>query len=80
LMRMSAPHFQSSPAKAGDPVFRGVSGGAEKLRRTGYSALAEYDGGCGKAATSNPYFLRGGMDCFAEPVIGRAFALPVGSH
>ena len=28
------------------------------------------------------YFLslRGEMDCFAEPVIGRAFARPVGSH
>jgi hypothetical protein len=24
--------------------------------------------------------LRGGMDCFAEPVIGRAFARPVGSQ
>jgi hypothetical protein len=24
--------------------------------------------------------LRGEMDCFAEPVIGRAFALPVGSQ
>jgi hypothetical protein len=43
----NAPHSQpSSPAKAGDPVFRGVSDGAEKLRRTGYSAFAEYDGGC----------------------------------
>src|SRR5260370_15994824 len=29
---------------------------------------------------SNPYFLCGGMDCFAEPVIGRAFARPVGSQ
>src|SRR5712672_3111228 len=34
----------SSPAKAGDPVFRGVSDGDEKLRHTGYSAFAEYDG------------------------------------
>ena len=25
-------------------------------------------------------FLRGKMDCFAEPVIGRAFARPVGSQ
>jgi len=24
--------------------------------------------------------LRGNMDCFAEPVIGRAFARPVGSQ
>src|SRR6202022_4200793 len=30
--------------------------------------------------TSNPYFLCGSMDCFAEPVIGRAFARPVGSQ
>ena len=30
-------------AKAGDPVFRGVSDRVEKLRRTGSSAFAEYD-------------------------------------
>jgi hypothetical protein len=29
---------------------------------------------------SNPFFLYGSMDCFAEPVIGRAFARPVGSQ
>src|SRR5437879_1550931 len=29
---------------------------------------------------SNPFLLRGNMDCFAEPVIGRAFARPVGSQ
>src|SRR5712664_4848646 len=41
LMNTDAPHSQpSSPAKAGDPVFRGVSDGIEKLRRTGYSAGA----------------------------------------
>src|SRR5712664_1744260 len=41
LMNTNAPHFQSSsPAKAGDPVFRG-----EKPRRTGYPACAGYDGG-----------------------------------
>src|SRR6476646_9644313 len=28
---------------------------------------------------SNPHLLRGNMDCFTEPVIGRAFARPVGS-
>ena len=33
----------SSPAKAGDPVFRDVSDRTEKLRHTGYSAFAEYD-------------------------------------
>src|SRR5258707_165932 len=43
----SAPSPQpSSPAKAGDPVFRDVSNGIERLRRTGYSAFAEYDGCC----------------------------------
>ena len=31
------------PRKQGDPVFRSASDGAEKLRRTGYSAFAEYD-------------------------------------
>jgi len=47
LMDKSTPHSQpSSPAKAGDPVFRGASDRIEKLRRTGYSAFAEYDG-CG---------------------------------
>jgi hypothetical protein len=57
LMRMSAPHSQpSSPAKAGDPVFRVANDGIEKPRRTGYPAgachrarrrrdpVAEYDG------------------------------------
>jgi hypothetical protein len=33
----------SSPAKAGDPVLRGVSDGIEKPRRTGYPACAGYD-------------------------------------
>ncbi len=33
----------SSPAKAGDPVFRGASDRTEKPRRTGYPACAEYD-------------------------------------
>ena len=31
-------------------------------------------------ATKQSIFLRGAMDCFAEPVIGRAFARPVGSQ
>jgi hypothetical protein len=34
----------SSPAQAGDPVFRDVSDGIEKPRRTGYPACAGYDG------------------------------------
>jgi hypothetical protein len=35
----------------------------------------------GAKRRSNPYCLRGGiLDCFAEPVIGRAFARPVGSQ
>src|SRR5260370_10795888 len=33
----------SSPAKAGDPVFRGVSDVTEKPRRTGYPACAGDD-------------------------------------
>src|SRR5258706_1249545 len=33
-----------------------------------------------RAKRSNPFFLYGEMDCFAEPVIGRAFARPVGSQ
>jgi hypothetical protein len=46
------PHTQpSSPAKAGDPVFRGASDRIEKLQRTGYSAFAEYDGFWGSEAT-----------------------------
>jgi hypothetical protein len=34
----------------------------------------------GAKLRSNPFVLSGGMDCFAEPVIGRAFARPVGSQ
>src|SRR5260370_7076462 len=34
----------------------------------------------GAKRRSNPFFLRGKMDCFAEPVIGRPFARPVGSQ
>jgi hypothetical protein len=44
----------------------------ERLRRLVRRSLGE--GG------SNPYFLSRTMDCFAEPVIGRAFARPVGSQ
>src|SRR5882724_8902180 len=37
LMNTNAPRSQpSSPAKAGDPVFRGVSDGIEKPQRTRY--------------------------------------------
>ena len=31
-------------------------------------------------ATKQSSFLRNKLDCFAEPVIGRAFARPVGSQ
>jgi hypothetical protein len=31
-------------ARNDDPVFQGAGDGIEKLRRTGYSAFAEYDG------------------------------------
>src|ERR1700722_3962513 len=34
----------------------------------------------GAKRRSNPFLLCGRMDCFAEPVIGRAFARPVGSQ
>jgi hypothetical protein len=45
LMATNAPHSQSSsPAKAGDPVFRGSSDGIERPQRTGYPACAGYDG------------------------------------
>src|ERR1035441_9431836 len=33
----------SSPAKAGDPVLRGISRRTERPRRTGYPAFAGYD-------------------------------------
>ena len=58
-MNRNAPHSPpSSPAKAGDPVFRGVNDEVEKPQRTGYSAgachrarrrrdpVAEYDDLC----------------------------------
>src|SRR5258705_5061433 len=41
--RRGVGRHASSPAKAGDPVIRGASDGAEKPQRTGYSAFAEYD-------------------------------------
>jgi hypothetical protein len=45
LMNTNAPHSQpSSPAKAGDPVFRGAGDRTQELRRAEYSA--EYDGLC----------------------------------
>src|ERR1700683_4777037 len=44
----------SSPAKTGDPVFRGVIDGIEKLRLTGYSAFAEYDGICTAQRSATP--------------------------
>jgi hypothetical protein len=43
-MNTDAPHSQSSsPAKAGDPVFRDLSDRSDIPQRTGYSAFAEYD-------------------------------------
>jgi hypothetical protein len=33
-----------------------------------------------KAAKQSIFFVGAAMDCFAEPVIGRAFARPVGSQ
>src|SRR5258707_1086093 len=43
LLRMKSEMYFTI-AKAGDPVFRGVSYGNASLRGTGYSAFAEYDG------------------------------------
>ena len=43
LLRMKSEIYFTI-AKAGDPVFRGVSYGNASLRGTGYSAFAEYDG------------------------------------
>jgi hypothetical protein len=54
-MHTDAPHLRlSSPAKAGDPVFRVVSEEIEELRRTGYSAFAEYDGLCKTTRRAQP--------------------------
>src|SRR6266851_6858814 len=65
-MNTNAPHSQPSyPAKAGYPVFRDVTDGNERLRRTGYPAgpchrarrrrdpVAEYDDLCESDATLN---------------------------
>src|SRR6266699_3969471 len=50
LLNASTPHSQpSSPAKAGDPVFRGANDGIDRSQRTGYSAFAEYDDLCEEA-------------------------------
>jgi hypothetical protein len=59
LMNANAPHFQSSsPAKAGDPVFRDVGDGIERLRRTGYPACAGYDVVCGTGCTGERTTMR----------------------
>src|SRR5713226_9917375 len=52
----------SSSAKAGDPVFRGVSDGTEKPQRTGYSAFAEYDGHCEERLVRRSSTSEGGSD------------------
>jgi hypothetical protein len=83
-LRMNAPHTQSSsPAKAGDPVFRGASDRAEKPRRTGYPACAGYDGCWWRRASvfcrhceerkrrSNPYFVIPGWCASTRPGISR---------
>src|ERR1700733_1953752 len=56
LMNTDSQHFRpSSPPKAGDPVFRVVSEEIEELRRTGYSACAEYDGLCKTTRRAPPH-------------------------
>jgi hypothetical protein len=44
-MTVATPHTQpSSPAKAGDPLFRGANDGIDKPQRTGCPAFAGLDG------------------------------------
>src|SRR6266849_5621499 len=65
-----------APAVAGDHATL-AAGRPLRLTRTGLSPAGPRQL---TWRTSNPFFLRGEMDCFAEPVIGRAFARPVGSQ
>jgi hypothetical protein len=60
----------SSPAKAGDPVFRDVSDGIEKPQRTGYPACAGYDESLGEAEP-------GTSPRHCEEPTGRANARPM---
>jgi hypothetical protein len=48
------------------------------IARSGLSAVAQR--AKAEATKQSILSLRGEMDCFAEPVIGRAFARPVGSQ
>src|SRR3979411_2536539 len=70
--KVASPILQlSSPAKAGDPVFRDASNGIEKPRRTGYPA-----GACHRARRRRDP-VAGYDDLLwssAELFIGRAFA------
>jgi hypothetical protein len=69
---------------------RDFSDRTDRLRRTGCPAFAGHDssvwGGSvnviarSEATKQSIRSLRGEMDCFAEPVIGRAFARPGGSQ
>jgi hypothetical protein len=54
--------YRHRPARPDDPVFQGAGDGIEKLRRTGSSAFAEYDGLLWSSAVRR--------SCIAEMVIG----------
>ena len=63
------------------PLFRGSDGFDAKLGREIAPRECERSSLRGAQRRSNPCFsVRSAMDCFAEPVIGRAFARPVGSQ
>ena len=48
------------------------------IARSDLSAVAQ--GAKAEATKQSSFLLLGAMDCFPEPVIGRAFARPVGSQ
>ncbi len=62
-----------------------VSGGSfihnsGALRRDGAKSLLDFGDVIASEAKQSMVQRKGRMDCFAEPVIGRAFARPVGSQ
>src|SRR3984893_7715515 len=70
----------------GHPAFPTPSMGGGRSMQTSGASRREiarsrlWSGPSLRAKRSNPFFLRGEVDYFAEPVIGRAFARPVGSQ
>jgi hypothetical protein len=57
-----------------------VSGILDRPASRAMTAAGGIDYVIASAAKQSILSLRGEMDCFAEPVIGRAFARPVGSQ